>query len=104
MGPPAAMSCSPKISRVRTGQSLAWSTRLLLERVKGIEPSSLGWEPIALPLSYTRAGATMLRAFLRERQLTCGEPLLAPPAHHPGGGIRTAKLTAAARLSARNGA
>ncbi len=25
-----------------------------LERVKGIEPSSLGWEPRALPLSYTR--------------------------------------------------
>jgi hypothetical protein len=26
-----------------------------VERVKGIEPSSLGWEPRALPLSYTRA-------------------------------------------------
>ena len=26
-----------------------------MERVKGIEPSSLGWEPRALPLSYTRA-------------------------------------------------
>ncbi len=25
-----------------------------LERVKGIEPSSSGWEPGALPLSYTR--------------------------------------------------
>ena len=25
-----------------------------VERVKGIEPSSLGWEPRALPLSYTR--------------------------------------------------
>jgi hypothetical protein len=25
-----------------------------MERVKGIEPSSLGWEPRALPLSYTR--------------------------------------------------
>src|SRR5262245_3364713 len=27
-----------------------------VERVKGIEPSSLGWEPRALPLSYTRGG------------------------------------------------
>jgi hypothetical protein len=26
-----------------------------LERVKGIEPSSLAWEARALPLSYTRA-------------------------------------------------
>jgi hypothetical protein len=25
-----------------------------MERVKGIEPSSDGWEPSALPLSYTR--------------------------------------------------
>jgi hypothetical protein len=29
--------------------------RTSVERVKGIEPSSLGWEPRALPLSYTRA-------------------------------------------------
>ncbi len=27
-----------------------------MERVKGIEPSSFGWEPKALPLSYTREG------------------------------------------------
>ncbi len=27
----------------------------LLERVKGIEPSSVAWEATALPLSYTRA-------------------------------------------------
>lgn len=26
-----------------------------MERVKGIEPSSLAWEANALPLSYTRA-------------------------------------------------
>lgn len=26
-----------------------------VERVKGIEPSSLAWEANALPLSYTRA-------------------------------------------------
>ena len=26
-----------------------------MERVKGIEPSSLAWKAIALPLSYTRA-------------------------------------------------
>ena len=28
-----------------------------MERVKGIEPSSLGWEPRALPLSYARVNA-----------------------------------------------
>jgi hypothetical protein len=27
-----------------------------LERVKGIEPSSVAWEATALPLSYTRVG------------------------------------------------
>lgn len=26
----------------------------LSERAKGIEPSSTGWKPVALPLSYTR--------------------------------------------------
>jgi hypothetical protein len=29
-------------------------TVMKLERVKGIEPSYDGWEPSALPLSYTR--------------------------------------------------
>jgi hypothetical protein len=29
-----------------------------LERVKGIEPSSSAWKAVALPLSYTRTGAT----------------------------------------------
>ena len=28
-----------------------------MERVKGIEPSSLAWEANALPLSYTRIAA-----------------------------------------------
>jgi hypothetical protein len=27
----------------------------ILERVKGIEPSSSAWKAVALPLSYTRA-------------------------------------------------
>src|SRR5215207_1053901 len=35
-----------------------------VERVKGIEPSSLGWEPRALPLSYTRS----------RRPILCGQP------------------------------
>ena len=30
-----------------------------MERVKGIEPSSLAWEAKALPLSYTRMSATV---------------------------------------------
>jgi hypothetical protein len=28
---------------------------LILERVKGIEPSSSAWKAVALPLSYTRS-------------------------------------------------
>ena len=31
----------------------------VLERVKGIEPSSVAWEATALPLSYTRVAAIM---------------------------------------------
>jgi hypothetical protein len=33
-----------------------------LERVKGIEPSSLAWEAKALPLSYTRDGVPIIGA------------------------------------------
>ena len=33
----------------------------MLERVKGIEPSSVAWEATALPLSYTRDTAVALR-------------------------------------------
>ncbi len=32
-----------------------------LERVKGIEPSSFGWEPKALPLSYTRVARRLIQ-------------------------------------------
>ncbi len=35
----------------------------LVERVKGIEPSSLAWEAIALPLSYTRTVVRILARF-----------------------------------------
>src|SRR5690606_41273521 len=38
----------------------------LLERVKGIEPSSSAWKAVALPLSYTR-----------EERFTCRTPVLA---------------------------
>ena len=31
-----------------------------MERVKGIEPSSLAWEAKALPLSYTRIGMSYI--------------------------------------------
>ena len=34
---------------------------LLLERVKGIEPSYAAWEAAVLPLNYTRAGALFTR-------------------------------------------
>ena len=45
-------------------QSNQWKT---LERVKGIEPSSSAWKAVALPLSYTRAGETVIgrRQFVR---------------------------------------
>ena len=33
-----------------------------MERVKGIEPSSLAWEAKALPLSYTRLTAHAIKA------------------------------------------
>jgi hypothetical protein len=47
-----------------------------MERVKGIEPSSLAWEAKALPLSYTRMSAT---ADLRPLPLSAARvnPLLA---------------------------
>ena len=33
------------------------------ERVKGVEPSSLAWKAIALPLSYTRCFSCLYRMF-----------------------------------------
>lgn len=33
-----------------------------MERAKGIEPSSLGWKPKALPLSYARERSKVYRA------------------------------------------
>ena len=33
-----------------------------MERVKGIEPSSVAWEATALPLSYTRVGRSLCPA------------------------------------------
>ncbi|SRR5579862_3581166 len=38
---------------------------LLLERVKGIEPSYSAWKAAALPLSYTRADVPLARPALR---------------------------------------
>ncbi len=35
-----------------------------MERVMGIEPTSPGWEPRALPLSYTRTQAPIMRVWL----------------------------------------
>ena len=41
-----------------------------MERVKGIEPSSSGWKPEALPLSYTRfyGGGGWIRTNVGVRQ------------------------------------
>jgi hypothetical protein len=38
----------------QTGTSCPFSGANLVERVKGIEPSSSAWKAVALPLSYTR--------------------------------------------------
>jgi hypothetical protein len=49
-----------------------------MERVKGIEPSSVAWEATALPLSYTRS---RVRSLFRARTGTqCGAASTAP---HP---------------------
>ena len=55
-----------------------------MERVKGIEPSSSGWKPEALPLSYTRIGGggwirtnvDISQQFYRLPPLTTRPPLL----------------------------
>ena len=39
---------------VATIRSLLAEAESILERVKGIEPSSSAWKAVALPLSYTR--------------------------------------------------
>ena len=39
----------------RRGLKISYKLLKLLERVKGIEPSSSAWKAVALPLSYTRA-------------------------------------------------
>src|SRR5215831_12471607 len=41
--------------RCRRASSSTLAQRRLVERVKGIEPSSSAWKAVALPLSYTRA-------------------------------------------------
>jgi hypothetical protein len=48
-----------------------------LERVKGIEPSSLAWEAKALPLSYTRNDAYLaqLAALCKPQNGETGAPL-----------------------------
>src|ERR1700753_2888870 len=44
---------------------LSSKSPLVSKRVKGIEPSSLAWKAIALPLSYTRALVHRHRALRR---------------------------------------
>jgi hypothetical protein len=58
-------TCSPSREEPSAGVSSEFRSRLwpwiLLERVKGIEPSYSAWKAAALPLSYTR-GAEPARA------------------------------------------
>jgi hypothetical protein len=69
---------------------------LILERVKGIEPSSSAWKAVALPLSYTRSlnfkGVDRQRAELR---LADFAGILQPAAE-----IRLRRLCARAAASA----
>jgi len=51
----------------------------LLERVKGIEPSSSAWKAVALPLSYTRAGGQQSDAGNQAVGLSDDRPLLLVP-------------------------
>jgi hypothetical protein len=44
-----------KLMRGRSGDEVRQGRRVILERVKGIEPSYSAWKAAALPLSYTRA-------------------------------------------------
>jgi hypothetical protein len=53
----------PEIAvRVNRFVGIVGSDNGLLERVKGIEPSSSAWEAAALPLSYTRDGIGIAKA------------------------------------------
>jgi hypothetical protein len=45
---------------------------ILLERVKGIEPSYSAWKAAALPLSYTRLAADQLSRPARRLNLSSG--------------------------------
>ena len=51
--------------RTVTGKT-AKMLRKLLERVKGIEPSSQAWEAHILPLNHTRAGETDVKKVIAE--------------------------------------
>ena len=52
----------PMHKSMKDAQATQWGYFQELERVKGIEPSSLAWEAKALPLSYTRIMQLKIRA------------------------------------------
>jgi hypothetical protein len=62
----------------------------ILERVKGIEPSSSAWKAVALPLSYTRISPASRRT----------RPSLRKIRYPDGGGGRTTSLLLCQALSA----
>jgi hypothetical protein len=52
--PPPTITCATEMSPPPTKLTTAPVILPILERVKGIEPSSSAWKAVALPLSYTR--------------------------------------------------
>src|SRR5262245_50502728 len=73
----------------------------VLERVKGIEPSSSAWKAVALPLSYTRAREALHTSppsprLRREPSRPAGLPAAAPQARRPVGevGLEPTKASA----------
>jgi hypothetical protein len=66
----------------------------MLERVKGIEPSSSAWKAVALPLSYTR-----MRAVRRRSSQKSELPRLAKPKQLPAGAKASADKLRNSRLA-----
>src|SRR5262245_11515622 len=68
----------PKTHEAVACRSTLAKTLNLLERVKGIEPSSSAWKAVALPLSYTRIRTTENGRRRTDRRARCRPSVLRP--------------------------